>query len=238
MQLDGYRLELNNTTLIFIKIDDTIKGKERPFDQTSVWQQARYYIDFYSCKGQKPDKIPLRKSVEALEKKLEKNEPLNREDILSLGVIPAQTLGQRQSLSNSDSGNFSRDFSRSSSLASLSSTLFSKENRESQQKEETKAALPTIDVSQTSCTANVLTEKMNRHVAGTRRIKKIYTNHYQHTIDVVLSETDSFLQCIPENRKKTAISFRQCIRVSNVTQEERLLLESSKQQKTRLLINR
>jgi hypothetical protein len=221
MQLDGYRLELNNTILIFTKIDDEIRGKERPFNQTPVWEQAKYYIDFYYSKEQIPDKIPLRKSVEALENKLKENEQLNIDDILSLGVISAKALGQNNSFSNSDSGQFSQDFSSSNSLGSISPA---------------QSSVPTIGLSRVNSTTSLFTNKSN-NLSGSR-IKKIYTNKSKHTIDVVLSKTDPFLADIIHSRVREAISFRDCVRVSNVTKTEMLYLRDNSQKEPMILGNR
>ncbi|HEY2567092.1 MAG TPA: hypothetical protein VGH95_05235 [Candidatus Aquirickettsiella sp.] len=209
MQLDGYRFKWNKILIIFRKIDDKIKGKERPFDQTLAWKQAEFYMDFYRNvdENSKADKIPLRKSVEALEKQLEKNKNLNLEDIISLGVIPGNLLCQTDSFSNADSGHFSQDSSASSSLASIPSTQSS------------------AGLNRVSCVSNLFTNELNNY--SERRIKKIYTNKSKHTKDVVLSENDSFLDDIVKNRIKPAISFRKCVRVSNVTKKEMLILEDN-----------
>lgn len=223
MQLDGYRFEWNKILIIFRKIDDTIKGKERPFDLTLAWKQAEFYMDFYRNVNEnlKADKIPLRKSVEALEKQLEKNKNLNLQDIISLGVIPGNLLRHTDSLSNTDSGHFSQGSSGSSSLASIPSI---------------QSSVTTIDSNKTNFVTTLFANESNKHLES-RRIKKIYTNKFNNTQDVVLSKKDSFLDGIAKNRVKPAISFPKCVRVSNITKTEMLILEES-QKKPMILGNR
>ncbi len=212
MQLNGYRFKWNKILIIFRKIDDKIKGMERPFDQTLAWKQAEFYMDFYRNVDEnlKADKIPLRKSVEALEKQLEKNKNLNLKDIISLGVIPGNLLRNTDFFSSTDSGHFSQDSSGSSSLASIPST----------------STQSSVDLKRVKCVPNLFTNKSNQD-SGNRRIKKIYINKSEHTKDVVLSETDPFLYEIAKNRIKSAISFRECVQVSNITKAEMLILEDS-----------
>jgi hypothetical protein len=205
MQLDGYRLELNNTILFFTKIDDEIKGKERPFNQTPVWEQAKYYIDFYSSKEQKPDKIPLRKSVEALEKKLEKNKQLNIDDILSLGVISAKALGQNNSFSNSDSGQFSQD-SSSDSLASSSL----EDNKPARQDKLNKSKIPVLSRGNTE--ASLFKDSRNES-------PKIFKLDIKKRL-VILSQEHPFLENISLERKKIPLSHRNAYRIDNLTNNE------------------
>lgn len=219
MQLDGYRFELNKILIIFRKIDDRVKGKERPFDQTLPWKQAKFYMDFYRNVDEnlKADKIPLRKSVEALEKQLEKNKNLNLKNIIDLGVISKNLLPHTDFLLNTDSGHFSQNSSGFSSLASISSI---------------QPSVPTNDSNKTNCITTLFTKKSINHLES-KRIKKIYINKFKNTQDVVLSEEDSFLNNIDENRIKSAISFRECVRVSNITKTEMAILkESSKKPMT------
>lgn len=212
MQLNGYRFKWNKILIIFKKIDDKVKGMERPFDQTSAWKQAEFYMEFYRNVDEnlEGDKIPLRKSVKVLEKQLEKNKNLNLEDIISLGVIPGNVLRNTDSVSSTDSGNFSPDSSDSSSLASTPS-------------------IPTqssVRTNKVKFVPNLFTNKSNQD-SENRRIKKIYINKSKHTKDVVLSEKDPFLYEIVKNRIKPAISFRECVRVLNITKEEMLILEDN-----------
>lgn len=257
MQLDGYCLKWNNIVIVFRKIDKNITGKENPFPQHSSWEGLEFFMEFYRnvmpnqiieffedynsndkipfyfiAKPKKSfdisggDKIPLRnlkklEKLTELEIKLKNNEIISSDDIISLGVLSTKDLDQNNSFSNSDSGQFSQDSSTSNSLRSISSAQFS---------------VSTIGSSKANNISNLFTKESNNHLE--RRIKKIYTNKSKHTIDVVLSETDPFLHGIASKRIKSAISFRKCVRVANVTEAEMLLLKGSGQKNPMTLGNK
>lgn len=139
------------------------------------------------------------------------------------------------------SSNFSQN-----SLESISSKQFYEESKDVQQENKNKPSRIPRSISNVSLRNSVDPSLLSTNntslfinkANNSERIKKIYSNKYTHTIDVVLSTKDPFLNDIKEYRKTPAISFRDCVRVTDVTKEEMSILKFDNPQKTIFLGNR
>ncbi|WP_342227321.1 hypothetical protein [Rickettsiella endosymbiont of Rhagonycha lignosa] len=202
-------------SIIFYEVNDENLA---PYNQTALWVNAQYYLKFIKDEkdGRKETLIPgrgkleeFKKSFHNLKSKINEKKPLLENDLKFLPILPEFKL----SLTSNDSDKESAYGSNNSSEVSFSSEQFSEKNLDAQQVKSNKSLsrIPSLIRSNTNTS---LFSNNSR-----RESPKIFNFDIKGKL-VVLSKNHPFLENIKPERKKIPQSYRDAIRIDNLTDDE------------------